>query len=107
MLAGIARYVGGVSDVLAFVLAAIALAGLAWIVSFATEQLGEHYGPAVTGFMQSTLGNLPEFFVVLFALQARAAGRRPDGDPRLDPGERAARAGAGDRRRRAPRRATG
>ncbi|HEY1593600.1 MAG TPA: hypothetical protein VGF81_17515 [Solirubrobacteraceae bacterium] len=69
-LAGIARYAGGVSAVLAFVLAAISLAGLAWIVSFATEQLGEHYGPAVTGFMQSTLGNLPEFFVVLFALDA-------------------------------------
>jgi Ca2+:H+ antiporter len=70
VLAGIARYAGGISEVLAFVLAAISLAGLAWIVSFATEQLGEHYGPAVTGFMQSTLGNLPEFFVVLFALNA-------------------------------------
>ena len=29
-----------------------------------------HYGPAVTGVLQSTIGNLPEFFVVLFALQA-------------------------------------
>jgi Ca2+:H+ antiporter len=56
--------------VLAFVLATIALAGLAWIVSFATEQLGEHTGPAMTGFLQSTVGNLPEFFVVLFALNA-------------------------------------
>ena len=26
------------------------------------------FGPAVTGFLQSTLGNLPEFFIVLFAL---------------------------------------
>jgi Ca2+:H+ antiporter len=70
LLAGIARYASGISPVLAFVLATIALAGLAWVVSFGTEQLGEHYGPAVTGFMQSTLGNLPEFFVVLFALDA-------------------------------------
>jgi Ca2+:H+ antiporter len=70
LLAGIARYASGISPVLAFVLATIALAGLAWVVSFATEQLGERYGPAVTGFMQSTLGNLPEFFVVLFALNA-------------------------------------
>ena len=70
LLAGIARYAGGVSDVLAFVLATIALAGLAWIVSFATEQVGERLGPAATGVMQSTLGNLPEFFVVLFALNA-------------------------------------
>jgi Ca2+:H+ antiporter len=67
--AGVARY-AGVSEILAFVLAALALAGLAWIVSFATEQVGRRFGPAITGFMQSTLGNLPEFFVVIFALQA-------------------------------------
>ena len=54
----------------AFILAGLALAGLAWVVSFATEQLGGRFGPAVTGLMQSTLGNLPEFFVVIFALQA-------------------------------------
>ena len=53
---------------LAFVVAAGALAGLAWVVSFATEQIGEQFGPAITGVLQSTLGNLPEFFVVLFAL---------------------------------------
>ena len=69
-LAGITRYASGVSKVLAFVLATIALAGLAWVVSFATDQLGRRYGPGVTGFLQSTLGNLPEFFVVIFALQA-------------------------------------
>jgi Ca2+:H+ antiporter len=68
--AGITRDAHGVAPVLAFVIATIALAGLAWIVSFATEQVGERFGPAVTGFMQSTLGNLPEFFVVLFALNA-------------------------------------
>src|SRR5206468_10953899 len=27
-------------------------------------------GPAVTGLLQATLGNLPEFFVVFFALNA-------------------------------------
>ena len=53
-----------------FGIATAALAGLAWIVSFATEQVGERFGPAVTGVLQSTLGNLPEFFVVLFALSA-------------------------------------
>src|SRR5580693_6910648 len=52
-----------------FAVATVALAGLAWVVSFATEQLGERFGPAVTGLMQSTLGNLPELFVVIFALQ--------------------------------------
>jgi Ca2+:H+ antiporter len=70
VLAGIARYAHGVSDLVAFVLATLALAGLAWIVSFATEQFGRRFGPAVTGVLQSTLGNLPEFFVVIFALNA-------------------------------------
>jgi Ca2+:H+ antiporter len=53
-----------------FALATLALAGLAWVVSFATEQLGIRFGPAVTGLLQSTLGNLPELFVVIFALKA-------------------------------------
>lgn len=66
--AGVARYVSGVPTLVAFALATVALAGMAWIVSFSTEQVGERFGPAVTGVMQSTLGNLPEFFVVLFAL---------------------------------------
>jgi Ca2+:H+ antiporter len=52
------------------VVAGIALAGVAWIVSFSTEQVGERFGTAATGMMQSTLGNLPEFFVVIFALNA-------------------------------------
>src|SRR5437588_2562099 len=52
-----------------FALATLALAGVAWVVSFATEQLGERFGPGVTGLLQSTLGNLPELFVVMFALQ--------------------------------------
>ena len=67
--AGVAHYAGAPS-VLAFVVAAIALAALASIVSFATEQVGARFGPAVTGVLQSTLGNLPEFFIVVFALRA-------------------------------------
>jgi Ca2+:H+ antiporter len=68
--AGVARYAQGVDDIVAFALATVALAGLAWVVSFATEQVGGRFGPSITGFMQSTLGNLPEFFVVIFALNA-------------------------------------
>ena len=68
-LAGIARYAGA-GPLLAFAAATVALAGLAYVVSFATEQVGERFGPAVTGLMQSTLGNLPELFVVIFALRA-------------------------------------
>jgi Ca2+:H+ antiporter len=67
-LAGVANY-GAWATIPRFLLATLALAGLAWVVSFATEQLGERFGPAVTGMLQSTLGNLPELFVVIFALQ--------------------------------------
>jgi Ca2+:H+ antiporter len=67
-LAGVANY-GAWAPVPRFAVATLALAGLAWVVAFATEQLGERFGPGVTGMMQSTLGNLPELFVVIFALQ--------------------------------------
>jgi Ca2+:H+ antiporter len=69
VVAGVMHY-GGTSPTATFVVAALALAGLAWMVSFATEQVGQRFGPAITGFMQSTLGNLPEFFIVIFALSA-------------------------------------
>jgi Ca2+:H+ antiporter len=67
LLAGIAHY-GGWPSGLAFALATVALAGLAHVVGLATEQVGRQFGPAVTGVLQSTLGNLPELFVVIFAL---------------------------------------
>ena len=67
-IAALANY-GGWAPVPRFALATVALAGLAWVVSFSTEQLGERFGPGATGMLQSTLGNLPELFVVIFALQ--------------------------------------
>jgi Ca2+:H+ antiporter len=67
-LAGVADY-SAWPAVPRFALATLALAGLAWIVSFATEQLGERVGAGATGLLQSTLGNLPELLVVVFALQ--------------------------------------
>jgi Ca2+:H+ antiporter len=67
--AAVAHYAGAPS-LLTFGIATVALAGLAWMVSFSTEQVGERFGPAVTGVLQSTLGNLPEFFIVVFALSA-------------------------------------
>jgi Ca2+:H+ antiporter len=70
VLAGLTHYISGVPDLVAFFVATVALAGGAWMLSFATEQVGERFGPAITGFMHSSLGNLPEFFVVLFALRA-------------------------------------
>ena len=68
-IAGVLRY-SNASAVVAFAAATLALAGLAWVVAIATEQVGLHFGPAVTGFLQASLGNLPELFVVIFALGA-------------------------------------
>ena len=69
VVTGVLHYAGG-SDVAVFTLGVVALGGLAWVISFTTEEVGEHFGPAITGVLQSTLGNLPELFVVLFALSA-------------------------------------
>jgi Ca2+:H+ antiporter len=68
-LAGAANY-GAWAAVPRFAVATLALAGLAWVVAAATEQLGEHVGAAATGVLQATLGNLPELLVVVFALKA-------------------------------------
>ena len=68
-IAGALHYAGS-NDVAIFVASAGALAGLAWVIAIATETVGERFGPAVTGVLQSTLGNLPELFVVMFAISA-------------------------------------
>lgn len=60
----------GADDVLIFLVAAVTLAGLAGLVGEGTDQLGERFGPGATGVLQSALGNLPELFISLFALQA-------------------------------------
>lgn len=66
---GVLHYVGS-NAVVVFVLAGAALGGLAWVIAIATETVGDRFGPAATGVLQSTLGNLPELFVVLFAVSA-------------------------------------
>ena len=61
---------GGGAPVITFGATAVALAMLASLVGEGTEQLGARQGPAVTGILQSALGNLPELFIGLFSLQA-------------------------------------
>jgi Ca2+:H+ antiporter len=68
VLAGIGHY-GHWASILAFVCATVALAGLAHVVSTGVESVGEMLGPGVAGFMQASLGNLPELFLVIFALR--------------------------------------
>ena len=55
-------------DVTAFIATAVALAALARLVGHATEQLGSRLGSGAAGVVQSALGNLPELFIALFAL---------------------------------------
>ena len=60
----------GVDHIVVFVLSAVALAALATLIGHGTEQLGHRFGPRATGILQSALGNLPELFISIFALQA-------------------------------------
>jgi Ca2+:H+ antiporter len=69
-VAGGVMHYAGVDGLIVFPVVTIALAGLAWLVALGTEGLGAHLGPGMTGVLQSTLGNLPELFVVVFALKA-------------------------------------
>lgn len=59
---------GGAGSVTQFVVAGLAVAALAAVIGQAIEQVGDSLGPGATGLLQSTLGNLPELFVGLFAL---------------------------------------
>lgn len=58
----------GAPSVARFVVAGLDLAALAALVGQAIDQVGERLGPGPTGLLQSTLGNLPELFVGIFAL---------------------------------------
>lgn len=68
VLAGVARY-GGWNDIVAFLVSAGAVAVLASLVGRGVEQLGDRFGPGATGVLQSALGNLPELFISIFALE--------------------------------------
>ena len=71
-LAALAHY-GHWTSGLAFCLATASIAGLAHVVSVGVEQVGERLGPGIAGLLQATLGNLPELFLVIFALRAGEA----------------------------------
>jgi len=69
VVAGVLNYADA-TPVLVFVVSGAALGGVAWAIGIGTESVGARFGPAVTGALQSTLGNLPELFIVVFALRA-------------------------------------
>jgi len=69
-LAALLLRTAGASGVATFAASAVGLAGLAAMVGEGTEQLSHRLGPKATGVLQSALGNLPEFFIGIFALRA-------------------------------------
>ncbi len=51
-----------------FVLAAVSLVPLAWLIGEATEHAALHTGPGIGGFLNATFGNAPELIIALFAV---------------------------------------
>src|ERR1700756_470164 len=58
----------GAGDVALFVLAALALVPLAWLIGESTEHAAEHTGAGIGGFLNASFGNAPELIVALFAV---------------------------------------
>jgi Ca2+:H+ antiporter len=55
---------------LVFLVSAVAILGLAWVVGLSTERLGSLTGPRVGGILNATFGNIAELIIAFFALQA-------------------------------------
>jgi Ca2+:H+ antiporter len=63
-------HVAGAGGQVVFVVAAIALAALAWALAQATDQAGDSAGPRVSALLNATFGNLPEVVIVVLAIRA-------------------------------------
>jgi Ca2+:H+ antiporter len=64
----IVRYATSAGVVPVFVLSALSLVPLAWVIGEATEHAALHKGPGIGGFLNATFGNAPELIVALFAV---------------------------------------
>jgi Ca2+:H+ antiporter len=62
------RYLSHPGHVALFVLSAVALIPLAWLIGETTEHAAEHTGPGVGGFLNASFGNAPELIIALFAI---------------------------------------
>ena len=59
---------------LLFALTSLALIGLAWLLGQATESVGYHAGPRISGVLNATFGNAAELIITIFALSAGLTG---------------------------------
>ena len=64
----VAHYAFDVEGTPIFLLAAAALAPLAFSIGEATENVAEHTGPGIGGFLNASFGNAPELIISLFAV---------------------------------------
>lgn len=62
-------YLADLSQTTEFVLSALALIPLAWLIGEATEHAAEHTGPGIGGFLNATFGNAPELIIALLAVR--------------------------------------
>jgi Ca2+:H+ antiporter len=62
------HYLADLSQTTLFVLSALALVPLAWLIGEATEHAAEHTGPGIGGFLNATFGNAPELIIALIAV---------------------------------------
>ena len=51
-----------------FVLSAVSLIPLAWLIGESTEQAAEHTGPRIGGLLNASFGNAPELIIALIAI---------------------------------------
>jgi Ca2+:H+ antiporter len=58
------------SDNTLFVLSALALIPLAWLIGEATEHAAHHTGAGIGGFLNATFGNAPELIIALIAVNS-------------------------------------
>jgi Ca2+:H+ antiporter len=76
-LAPITWIVDAVADpgkVVVFVLAALSLIPLAWLIGEATEHAGEQTGPRIGGLLNASFGNAPELIIALLAIADNLPG---------------------------------
>ena len=62
------HYVAHPPETIEFVLAALSLVPLAWLIGEATDHAAEHTGPGIGGFLNATFGNAPELIIALVAV---------------------------------------
>ncbi|HVV59286.1 MAG TPA: hypothetical protein VHC45_13065 [Gaiellaceae bacterium] len=64
----VARYGLHADATALFLLSAVALVPLAWLIGESTEHAAEHTGPGIGGFLNASFGNAPELIIALLAV---------------------------------------